>query len=472
MRRIFAAALGLGLILGAVPARAQDEEPAEESAAPAEDAAPPPTAPARKPGKTFTPRPRPKPEAPAAPADEEESSAGEHTIQADAPEADAPPPSTAPALKSSKPRAPSAGRTSGGGGGGGGAAAPAVDPKCSPELPNRAESERGKPGVADVILPGAAPSRSTVSRAILLRGDFLYVSGEPGMQTIDVSDPERMILTSDWAKSSAKMNGAAAKGSVLYVTNWHPGEGLVLFDLANPAKPKHLKTIATPNYSWEATVTGNLLDLTVGNETRSAIVTYDVTDPRNPVQIASIDIDRRLLGNATRHRGWLYFTQDHFLYAYDASDPAHPKRASEQVFDGLLGKTGVYAGYLYMLVGKAGVGVEHPGVRVFSLDDPAKPREVSFLPLDGTWGMHFQGSRMIVPATGNGVYTIDLSDPARPKVLSQWGVEWPGMGHGGYPVTSAGRGNYVFIGATGGNNPGCASFSCACYGARVYSVRQ
>jgi hypothetical protein len=429
-----AAAALIGLLLAVPPVRAQEEEPA-----PAEGA-----------------------------------SQGEHTVEAGAPSADAPPPPNAPTPleKRDLKSAASGGSKAPGGGGGLQAPAAAQDPKCRPLTANRPEAERGKPGIADIIMAGSGPSHSSVARSVLLRGSYLYVSGEPGLQTIDVADPERMRMTSDWSPSSAKMNGAATKGNVLYVTNWHPGEGLVLFDLSNPAKPRHLKTIATPNYSWEATVTGNLLDVTVGNETHSAIVTYDVGDPANPSQIASIDIDRRLLGNPTRYRGYLYFTQDHFLYAYEASDPAHPARASEQVFDGLLGKTAVHGGYLYMLVGKAGVGVEQPGLRVFSLDEPAKPREVAFVKLDGTWGMHFQGNRLTIPATGSGVYTLDVSDPAHPAVIAQTGVEWPGMGQGGYAVTSAGSGKYVYIGATGGNNPGCATAACACYGARVYSIRQ
>jgi len=419
------------------------------------------------------PRVRAQEEEPEAAA-EEGAGQGQHTVEAGAPDAAPPPTTNAPTpIQTRELKTPSRGRT-GASGSGGGFAAPAAaqDAKCAPLTANRPEAERGKPGIADIIMAGSGPSRSAVARAVLLRGNYLYVSGEPGMQTIDVTDPERMRMTSDWSPSSAKMNGAATKGNVLYVTNWHPGEGLVLFDLSNPAKPRHLKTIATPNYSWEATVTGNLLDVTVGNETHSAIVTYDVADPANPSRLGSIEFDRRLLGNASRHQEFMYFTQDHFLYAYDASDPAEPKRTAELAFDGLLGKTAVRNGHLYMLVGKAGVGVEQPGLRVFSLDEPGRPREVSFVKLDGTWGMHFQGNRLTIPATGNGVYTLDVSDPAHPAVIAQSGVEWPGMGQGGYPVTSAGSGKYVFIGATGGNNPGCATAACACYGARVYSIRQ
>lgn len=339
-----------------------------------------------------------------------------------------------------------------------------ADTACHPLFLHRPAEARGKAGVADILFSGSGPSRSAVSRHILLNGKYLYVSGEPGLQTIDVSDPERMKLTSDWTKSALKVNGAAVKGNVLYVANWSPHIGLLLFDISNPAKPVNIKTIATPIHSWDVVVNGDLLDVSLGNETTSVVQTYDIKDPRNPVLLNTLTIDDRLIGNATRYKGFLYLTHKQLLYVYEAPDPAkQPKLVGEMSFGGLCGDTHVRGDYLYLLEG---------GLRVFSLKDPAKPAEVASLKLAEARGMHFQGSQVFVPASGSGIYTVDISDPAKPAVVSNWAVAWPGMGHGGYPVTVDGAGNYVFVGTTGGNNPGCADASCACYGGRVYSVRR
>jgi hypothetical protein len=314
----------------------------------------------------------------------------------------------------------------------------------------------------DMTILGGYRSHSSTSRSVILVGDFLYVSGEPGLQTIDARDPDNLKVTDDWRDTALKVNGAAYKGKTLYVADWSPHVGLLVFDLTNPAKPRHVRTIGTPIHAWSAEVHGDLLDVGLGNETQSELLTFDIRDPQNPVPIGSLKIDDRLMGNGTRNGDYLYVTHGNLLYVYDMRDPAEPKRVKELDLGNLAGQTALHAGLLYVLSG---------GVHVFSIDDPENPQEVGVWKADEPRAMHFQDNLMIVPASGSGVYTVDVSDPAHPKELADWSVGWPGTGHGGYPVTVDGRGPYVFVGTTGGNNPTCADPSCACYGGRVYSVR-
>lgn len=397
-----------------------------------------------------------------------EPASAEHGVQAEAPAAGGAGTPTSGIGRGLPTKAPPGRPSPRGGGGGGGILAPVEGVTggftCVPGTP-----EKGSV-IAGMFIAGSGPSHSSVSRSVLRVGRHVYVSGEPGLQTLDVSNPERMILTADWSPSSAKMNRAAAKGNVLYVTNWYPGEGLQIFDISRPAKPALVATMATPNYSWEADVTGNLLDLALGNETHSSIATYDLSNPRSPALIGQIEIPRRLIGNASRYGNYLYFTQDQFLYTYDSSDPARPKRLSEQSFKSLCGRTKVRGDYLYMLERKVVDGQEG-GLRVFSLKDPAHPESVAFWPENEPKDMAFNGSLVVIPTGGTGVAVLDVSSPESPRVARTLNVEWPGTGHGGYPVTVDTAGDFAFVGATGGNNPKCATPACACYGGRVYSVR-
>lgn len=73
------------------------------------------------------------------------------------------------------------------------------------------------------------------------------------------------------------------------------------------------------------------------------------------------------------------------------------------------------------------------GLRVFDISDPAAPREVSFMPVDGvglhrlwwTGGRWAYASALLDGFTDYILITIDLADPARPLLAGRWWL--PGM---------------------------------------------
>lgn len=328
--------------------------------------------------------------------------------------------------------------------------------------------------IEDMILLGQeGASRSAVTRQVLLAGDYVYCSGEPGLQTVRVSDPTQLVLADDWTQSSAKMNGSAVKDNVLYVANWSPGEGLLVFDIANPARPTRTRTISTQLHTWDISVFGSLLYLSIGAELDSGINTYDITAASDPQLVGSFTIGDRLIGNVGRFGSYMYVTHKEWLYVYNVSDPANPQLRHSLWFNSLCGEVCVRGNYLYMLGRGDGVApLRDGGLWVFSLADAEHPQLVEYWSQLEPRDMHFQGNLCVVPASGSGIYTLDVSNPTDIVTLAHWSVSWPGAGqHGGYPICVTGAGNHVFIGTTGGNNPGCDDFTCSHYGARLYSVR-
>jgi hypothetical protein len=333
--------------------------------------------------------------------------------------------------------------------------------------------EMALPKVEALLLTGqVGVSKSEITRSLLLVGDHLYVSGEPGLQTVDVSTAGVLKLTGDWKPTSHKVNGAASKGKYLYVANWSPGAGLLVFDISMPAKPKHVKTIATTAHTWTADIYGDLLYVGIDDGQTTGINTYDLSDPAQPRLASFIDVCDRLVGNVARHEHFLYFAHQRWVYIYDGRDPGAPQRVGKIEFKGLAGKTVVHDGHLFVVSRKLKAG-EEGGVTAFNLREPDKPKRVAHWHQEEPRDLCFTGNRAIVPCSGSGIYALRWR-PAEERLdqTAHFYVSWPNTGkHGGYPVAVAARGDRIYIGTTGGNNPECEDFSCPYRGGRVYSVR-
>jgi hypothetical protein len=324
-----------------------------------------------------------------------------------------------------------------------------------------------------VLVGQQGESHSEVARSVLLVGKYLYVSGEPGFQTLDVATPGAPKLIGDWKPTSHKVNGAATAGDYLYVTNWSPGAGLLVFDISNPARPKHVRTIETQAHTWTADICDGLLYVGIDSGTLTGINTYDLSDPARPKLLSFIDVKDRLVGNVARHGKHLYFAHKKWIYIYDSSDPAQPARVGEITLNGLAGKTLVRDGFLFVVSRKISKD-EEGGVTVYTLDDPAHPKRIAAWSQEEPRDLCLAGERrLVVPCSGSGVYLLEWNATERTlEPSAHFYLSWPKIGkHGGYPVCAAASPDRVFIGTTGGNNPECADFSCPYRGARVYEVK-
>ncbi len=336
----------------------------------------------------------------------------------------------------------------------------------------RAGQPLASPRIKDMLLVGReGAAQSTVTRSLLYHQGYLFAAGQPGLATVDARDPADLVLTNDWPDSSAQVNGMAIKDTVLYVANWSPGAGLVLFDIAVIAHPAAFRTIATAAHTWTAEVFGDLLYVGIDDGLTTGINTYDIGDPRAPALLGFVSMGDRLVGNAARAGDCIYVGHGDVLRVYNVRDPGSPQLVHERACNGLCGETLVRGGYLFFLTREIETG-ERGGVHVCSLVDPVRPAEVEFWESYEPRDMQFLGDLLVVPASGSGIYTLDASDPRALREVAHWYVSWPETGHGGYPVTAAGERNHAFIGTTSGNNPECEDFAtCSYYGARIYSVQ-
>lgn len=159
-------------------------------------------------------------------------------------------------------------------------------------------------------------------------------------------------------------------GTRLYYLNTY--KGLTVYDVTNPKAPARLSRLPVFGYPIEMYVEGNTIHallkdalyLTeVGGKLQfarhyvSQLVTIDIADPAKPRIIKTIDITGQLREGVSRkventiyvvsylsrsyYRGWAYEASDPnrqdqaWVYSFDVADPANPKKVGElKVFEG------------------------------------------------------------------------------------------------------------------------------------------
>ncbi|MBI4578916.1 MAG: hypothetical protein HY718_04385, partial [Planctomycetes bacterium] len=348
------------------------------------------------------------------------------------------------------------------------------------------------PVVHDMVMLGQGPCHATNVRHVLLNGDYLHCSGEPGLETVRITDGYHLQFVDDYCGTQQQPNGSAVRDNYLYLANWNPSDGLLVFSVANPGGPSLMRTLGAPLHTWDVSIYGNLMYLTIGAELDSGFQTYDITTPGQPVLQSTYLIGDRLASNIARYGNYLYQSHKEELRVYDGSNPAVPQHVNTiRPFASSLGLVEVRGNYLFML-GRKVVDGQVGGLWVFSLADPRIPANVK-PGMNPSWtqpeprDLCFLGDYCIVPCSGSGIYTLNAATPTNVVEVSHWYL--PPLPAGTIdPITVAGTVRYAYIGTTTirNNNPPCCNqppdqrppdcqccedFTCPDYGARLYSAQ-
>ena len=115
------------------------------------------------------------------------------------------------------------------------------------------------------------------------------------------------------------------------------------------------------------------------------------------------------------------------LLTFDVSDPANPVLTDQQEFDArVVNDVKVSEDGRWLVATREGATNRRNGILVFSLDDPARPELVSEYTETLTAGVHnvfWVGDLVYAVNDGtNDLHIIDLSDPTRPREVGRWGL--------------------------------------------------
>lgn len=262
-------------------------------------------------------------------------------------------------------------------------------------------------------------------------GDRLYVAAGNELACYDISDPKAprrlgAVTGVDNRRQVAVQNGFA------YLVSRETG--LRIVDFTDPAKPRIRSRFDSVEFATGVKVVGNVAFL---SERINGVEFVDVTDPDNPMHIG---IRRTPESQSTFYRnGYLYSGEwgSAEVTVFDVHDLANIRDLGRLPLHGFGDGLTVNGNHLYCSTGHesrhrdtwkgAEVVGRGRGMDIFALDDPAKPRWVSridfprFTPRDEDfWTVRVAGGIAYCADSHNGLFAVDVKDPAKPKVIDRF----------------------------------------------------
>jgi hypothetical protein len=196
--------------------------------------------------------------------------------------------------------------------------------------------------VSDASIPtliALSPPTGGSFSQVDISGDLLFVSSNAaGFSVYDISNPVRPVFVSQIANRGNGFAILKEQGTFCYLAEGHYSDGgFYAIDATRPESPA---------ITYSKNVGGSVLDFGVYNHAgyllnsrTNRIVTYDLTDPRNPITVDSIEVPGLPAELITRDQtGYLAFwniTEKDGICVLNLSDPLHPRIRSVLQVEGI-----------------------------------------------------------------------------------------------------------------------------------------
>ena len=274
------------------------------------------------------------------------------------------------------------------------------------------------PEIPFTIVPGSAGCI-----ALARFENHLYAAGGDRLSVYDISRPDHPKLC--WRRSGFG-NGRqmAVFRQKLYLTARE--FGLWILDLADPARPRVISRFDTVELATGIAVAENTVFVT---ERIYGVEIIDVTDPARPRHLSLIRTPEAQ--SAAYSDGRLYVGDWGVgrLTVIDVRDRSNPQQLSTAELGGFGDGVAVYGDLCCAATGlnaKSGSETELAGnghgLDIFRLDENRLPHHLARLnfPLlqvktNDFWTVRLAGTEAFVADTHNGVFRVDLADPAHPR---------------------------------------------------------
>jgi hypothetical protein len=243
-----------------------------------------------------------------------------------------------------------------------------------------------------------------------LAGNGVFGADGEGLVVFDIADPENPRLVTRHALPGAPTEFRYHDGAVFVCM----GEaGLAIVDVTNPEAPRTLSVHPVEGGARDLEVNGNVVFVQTGPGSRlnqGFIEAVDVEDRSNPSTLSRFGFG--VLPGLSAEGGWLCVARWEGMELFDVADPANPQLVT--TFD-----TPGYASDVVLSGGYAYVADDWLGFTIFDLRDPQKPILVANLGASYAQQVEVQGHRAFVYGEeGDRVAVYDISSPTHPIRLA------------------------------------------------------
>ena len=329
-------------------------------------------------------------------------------------------------------------------------------------LPGSGSAVAGTFGEAERVA-GVDKTAMAVDR----EGDRLYVAAGKSLTVFDISEPlkPRRLGSADGVDNRRQL---VVRDRFAYLVSRETG--LRIFDCTDPTAPRVRSRFDSIEFATGIDVAGKVAFL---SERINGVECVDISDPDNP---AHISIRKTGESQSNRYRdGYLYSGEwgAAEVTVFDARDMRNFREIARLPLNGfgdgleldgdfLYCSTGHDARHRADWTGDEAVG-RGRGLNIFSISDPAHPKAVGridfprFRPRDDDyWTVRVSDGVAYCADSHNGLFAVDVKDPAKPRVVDRFCVadprhaDWPSaavsslaVGEGCLYVTVTPGGLYV-----------------------------
>ena len=260
--------------------------------------------------------------------------------------------------------------------------------------------------------------------------NIAYVVTRSSLKTFDVSNPVSVPLKGTVPIVSNGSNGAAiaVSGHIAYIVSETPGT-LQTVDVSDPANPIALATVTTPTNPVSVAISGNIVCV----PGRSKLAIFDVSNPANPILLASQGtVDGTVSVAVAGHIAYVVSINPlanpavvGSLQIFDISNPANPTLLKSTNTAYVPYSVAVSGNYAYVVNATGSTPPPPTGnlpgtLQIFDVSNPANPISVASV-ATGAFPRNVvvSGSTAYVGLEAPySLQTFDVSNPASPVLKS------------------------------------------------------